>query len=82
MAREDKMHQNLRMNGMRELYKVQKVALLNGALMSTLSGSGSSFFNLAYEDDAKIMQEKLKNTFPRFRVEVFNFDNNGYLIEK
>jgi homoserine kinase len=82
MASEDKMHQNLRMNGMRELYKVQKVALLNGALMSTLSGSGSSFFNLAYEDDAKIMQEKLKNTFPRFRVEVFNFDNNGYLIEK
>ena len=82
MASEDKMHQNLRMNGMRELYQVQKTALLNGALMSTLSGSGSSFFNLAYEDDAANIEAKLKENFPRFRVEVFNFDNNGYLIEK
>jgi homoserine kinase len=70
------------MNGMRELYQVQKTALLNGALMSTLSGSGSSFFNLAYEDDAANIEAKLKENFPRFRVEVFNFDNNGYLIEK
>jgi homoserine kinase len=82
VASEDKMHQNLRMNGMRELYQVQKIALLNGALMSTLSGSGSSFFNLAYEDDAANIEAKLKESFPRFRVEVFNFDNNGYLIEK
>jgi homoserine kinase len=82
VASEDKMHQNLRMNGMRELYQVQKTALLNGALMSTLSGSGSSFFNLAYEDDAANIEAKLKENFPRFRVEVFNFDNNGYLIEK
>ncbi len=82
VASEDKMHQNLRMNGMRELYKVQKMALLNGALMSTLSGSGSSFFNLVYEDDAKILEQKLKDSFPKFRVEVFNFDNTGYLIEK
>jgi homoserine kinase len=82
MASEDKMHQNLRMNVMRELYAVQKTALLNGALMSTLSGSGSSFFNLAYEDDALNIEAKLKESFPRFRVEVFNFDNNGYLIEK
>jgi homoserine kinase len=82
VASEDKMHQNIRMNGMRELYKVQKSALLNGALMSTLSGSGSSFFNLVYEDDAKMLKEKLRKEFPKFRVELFNFDNNGYLIEK
>ncbi len=81
-ASEDKMHQNLRMNGMRELYQVQKTALLNGALMSTLSGSGSSFFNLAYQDDAPLIAERLKTEFPRFRVEVYNFNNSGYLIEK
>lgn len=82
LASEDKMHQNLRMNGMRELYQVQKTALLNGALMSTLSGSGSSFFNLAYSDDAPLIQERLKANFPRFRVEVYDFNNSGYLIEK
>jgi homoserine kinase len=81
-ASEDKMHQNLRMNGMRELYQVQKTALLNGALMSTLSGSGSSFFNLAYQDDAPLIRERLKQEFPRFRVEVYDFNNSGYLIEK
>ncbi len=81
-ASEDKIHQNIRMNGMRELYKVQKFALLNGALMSTLSGSGSSFFNLAYEDDAKDLQKKMMNQFPKFRIELFDFDNIGYLIEK
>ncbi len=82
MASEDKMHQNLRMNGLRELYKVQKTALLHGALMSTLSGSGSSFFNLVFEEDAPKIAQKLRESFPKFRVEVFNFDNNGYLIEK
>lgn len=82
LASEDKMHQNLRMNGMRELYHVQRTALLNGALMSTLSGSGSSFFNLAYQDDAPLIQERLKAEFPRFRVEVYDFNNSGYLIEK
>jgi len=81
-ASEDKMHQNLRMNGMRELYQVQRTALLNGALMSTLSGSGSSFFNLAYQDDAPLIQERLKQEFPRFRIEVYDFNNSGYLIEK
>ncbi len=82
LASEDKMHQNLRMNGMRELYQVQKTALLNGALMSTLSGSGSSFFNLAYQDDAGIIEERLKKAFPKFRVKVYDFNNSGYLIEK
>jgi len=82
LASEDKMHQNLRMNGMRELYQVQKTALLNGSLMSTLSGSGSSFFNLAYQDDAPLIAQRLKADFPRFRVEVYDFNNTGYLIEK
>ncbi len=82
LASEDKMHQNLRMNSLRELYQVQKIALLNGALMSTLSGSGSSFFNMVYEDDAEFLKDKLKQSFPRFRVEVYDFNNSGYLIEK
>ena len=82
IASQDRMHQNLRMNGMKELYDVQKSALLNGALMSTLSGSGSSFFNLVHADDAEYLKEKLKQRFPRFRVETYNFNNTGYIIEK
>ncbi len=82
LASEDKFHQNIRMNSLRELYKVQKIALLNGALMSTLSGSGSSFFNMVYEEDASFLQKKLKESFPQFKVEIYDFNNNGYVIEK
>ncbi len=80
-ASEDKIHQYARMTGMRELFEVQKTALLHGALMSTLSGSGSTFFNLVYEDDAHNLQKKLKLKFPKFRVEIYNFNNIGYKIE-
>jgi homoserine kinase len=69
------------MSAMRELFEVQKVALLNGALMSTLSGSGSSFFNMTYEDDAQNLKKKLQEHFPQFRVEIYDFNNHGYLIE-
>lgn len=81
VASEDKIHQYARMTGMRELFEVQKTALLHGALMSTLSGSGSTFFNLVYEDDAHNLQKKLKLKFPKFRVEIYNFTNTGYKIE-
>ena len=43
-ASRDKIHENRRMKKMKELFSVRKIALENGALMSTLSGSGSSFF--------------------------------------
>jgi len=81
VASQDKLHQYVRMSAMRELFEVQKTALLNGALMSTLSGSGSSFFNLVYEDEAQNLHQKLKEQFPHFRVEIYNFNNTGYRIE-
>ncbi len=78
VASEDMIHQNTRMKMMKELFEVQKVALLNGSLMSTLSGSGSSFFNMVYADDAAYLEKKLKAHFPHFRVETYNFNNIGY----
>jgi len=81
VASQDKLHQHLRMSAMRELFEVQKIALLNGALMSTLSGSGSSFFSMTYEDDAQNLKKKLQEHFPQFRVEIYDFNNHGYLIE-
>ncbi len=82
IASKDKIHQKYRMNNMKELFEVQKIALSNGALMSTLSGSGSSFFNLSYEDDANKIKNSLKKAFPSFRVEIFDLDNEGFEIKK
>ena len=81
IASKDKIHQRLRMKNMPELFSVQKVALKNGAIMSTLSGSGSSFFNMAFEDDAKILEQKLRESFPNFNIKSYNFNNCGLNIE-
>lgn len=80
VASEDMMHEERRMSALEELFEVRKVAYENGALMSTLSGSGSSFLNIAYKDDAKNLQDVLKSKFNDFRVEIFSFDNDGYEI--
>jgi homoserine kinase len=48
--------------------------------MSTLSGSGSSFFSLSYEKDAESLANKLKKSFQNFKVEVYDFDNIGFEI--
>ena len=80
VASEDMMHEERRMSALKELFEVRKVAYENGALMSTLSGSGSSFLNIAYKDDAKNLQDVLKGKFSDFRVEIFSFDNDGYEI--
>ena len=80
VASEDMMHEERRMSALEELFEVRKVAYENGALMSTLSGSGSSFLNIAYKDDAKNLQDVLKSKFSDFRVEIFSFDNDGYEI--
>lgn len=80
IASEDMMHEERRMSALKELFEVRKVAYENGALMSTLSGSGSSFLNIAYKDDAKNLQDVLKSKFSDFRVEIFSFDNDGYEI--
>lgn len=80
-ASADRMHQYYRMKQMPELFAVQKVALRNGALMSTLSGSGSTFFTLAYSQDTKKLVGKLKNNFPHFKIFSCDLDNNGVQVE-
>ncbi len=79
-ASKDCMHEHRRMKQMPELFDVREVALQEGALMSTLSGSGSSFFNLVQAKDASTLATALKKNFPLFRVEQFSFDNDGFSI--
>ncbi len=80
VASKDCMHEHRRMKQMRELFDVRDMALKNGALMSTLSGSGSSFFNLVKAEDATKIATALKKSFEMFRVEIFELDNNGFEI--
>lgn len=77
---DDRIHQNFRMRMLPELFEVRNFALQNGALMSTLSGSGSTFFNLAYSDDAESLRERLKGRFSHFEVKRLSFDNDGLRI--
>lgn len=77
----DKIHQKYRMKQMPELFDVQKTSLKNGSLMSTLSGSGSTLFSIAYREDAKKIESELKKKFPHFKVLSCNFDNDGVRVE-
>jgi len=77
IASKDRLHQTRRMKQMPELFEVQKIALERGALMSTLSGSGSSFFTLCYSDDAPKIHKALEEKFPRYRVFTRTLDNYG-----
>ena len=77
---EDKIHQEERMKGIPELFKVREIALREGALMSTLSGSGSTYFNLVYKDDAYNVYSALKSYFPEFNVKILYFDNVGVKV--
>ena len=79
IASKDKIHQERRMKIMPELFAVQKLALEKGALMSTLSGSGSTFFTLAYADDAPAIAEALAERFPQFRIMTQGLDNVGVI---
>ncbi len=80
-ASKDRIHQYYRMKQMPELFSVQKIALRNGALMSTLSGSGSTFFSLVYEEDAKNLVSKLRENFRYFKIFSCDFDNDGIQVE-
>ena len=80
-ASKDRFHQYYRMKQMPELFAVQKVALRNGALMSTLSGSGSTFFNITYAKEAPRLVKKLQENFPHFKIFACDFDNNGVIVE-
>ena len=82
LATGDRFHQKLRMKLLPELFTVQKLAYESGALMSTLSGSGSTFFSMVYDDDAAAIAAKMKQKFPEFGVKILDFDNNGLTIER
>ncbi|PAF53201.1 homoserine kinase [Helicobacter sp. 13S00482-2] len=82
LASRDRFHQDRRMKHFPVLFSVQKIALENGALMSTLSGSGSSFFSMCYADDAQRLAGIFEKKFSNFRVFVLGFDNHGVMIEE
>lgn len=82
LASHDRFHQKARMKTLPELFAVQKIAYESGALMSTLSGSGSTFFNMVYDEDAAMISNKLKQKFPEFIVKTLDFDNNGLIIAR
>ena len=73
----DRIHQYYRMQQIPILFEVQKTALANGALMSTLSGSGSTFLSICYAEDSKHLHTVLASKFYKFRVLTLEFDNFG-----
>lgn len=77
LASKDRFHEEARMKNLPVLFNVQKIALQNGALSSTLSGSGSSFLNICYRDDSLALARVLQKHFPKFRVLELEFDNQG-----
>ena len=82
LATQDRFHQRVRMKMFPELFDVQRIAYENGALMSTLSGSGSTFFNMVYDQDAQSLSDKFMSAFPEFEVRILNFDNDGLVVER
>jgi homoserine kinase len=82
LASKDKFHQKQRMKNLPELFTVQKIALEHGALMSTLSGSGSTFFNLMYKEDIMPLKNRFESLFPNYTIRVLDFDNEGLQIFK
>ncbi|QOY55428.1 homoserine kinase [Candidatus Sulfurimonas marisnigri] len=82
LASQDRFHQKARMKALPELFNVQKIAYESGALMSTLSGSGSTFFSMVYDEDSAVIASKLKQKFPDFIVKELDFDNDGLIIER
>jgi len=82
LATQDRFHQRARMKMLPELFSVQKMAYENGALMSTLSGSGSTFFNMVYDCDAEVLAGRFRQKFSDFDVKILDFDNNGLIIER
>lgn len=81
LASKDAMHEERRMQQLPELFKVREVALKHGALMSTLSGSGSTFLNVAHLNEAKSLANTLKTTFPDFKIIQCKFDNQGFYMQ-
>lgn len=81
VAVEDRIHQDKRMSLFPILFTVRKEALKAGALMSVLSGSGSTFLNICYRDDAPNLAKILSDKFKDFRILELEFDNTGISIQ-
>ncbi|WP_394909110.1 homoserine kinase [uncultured Helicobacter sp.] len=77
LASRDRIHQNTRMKALPLLFALQRTALEHGALLSTLSGSGSSFLNICYKDDSENLARVLEQNFPKCRILTLEFDNLG-----
>lgn len=77
VASKDRFHQDSRMKHLPMLFEVQRLALKHGALLSTLSGSGSSFLNICYADESAKLKQILQSAFPKCRVFNLAFDNIG-----
>lgn len=82
IASQDRFHQKVRMKMMPDLFIVQRTAYESGALMSTLSGSGSTFFSLCYDEDAPALMQRLQQRFPQFTVKTLHLDNHGLVSER
>lgn len=79
-ASHDEMHENRRMQALPQLFNARKIAYENGALLSTLSGSGSTFFNLCFKDDALKISKALENEFNTYKILTCELNNTGYEI--
>jgi homoserine kinase len=77
IASQDNFHERYRMELLPMLFDIQQVSYDYGALMCTLSGSGSTMFCLCYESDAPSLCLVLQNKFAECRVKVLDFDNKG-----
>ena len=82
LATQDRFHQKVRMKMLPELFAIQKSAYEQGALMSTLSGSGSTFFSMVYDEDANKLHELFAKQYPDYRVKTLDFDNHGIITER
>lgn len=82
VASKDRFHQDQRMKQIPQLIQAQKIALDNKALMSTLSGSGPTLFNLVYKSDANRIYSQFREVFNQSLVKILNFDNQGITFEE
>lgn len=80
IAAQDALHEEKRMAQLPVLFDVRKIGYENGSLMSTLSGSGSTFFHLAYKKEVQKLKNSLLEAFPDFKVKTLEFDNEGFFI--
>ncbi|MDR2636172.1 MAG: homoserine kinase [Campylobacteraceae bacterium] len=80
IASQDAMHENIRMQALNELFDVRRIAYEEGALLSTLSGSGSSFLSLVYDKHSDNLLNALKSAFSKFKVIKLGLDNDGFTI--